>query len=221
MLRLLTFVLVCQTASSQELMSSEKTLMVFWGFYHQPSYSVLTSIIRSIDVDPGTPSHKGTMPAIMAFYAVAIQRYPDKIKSLNDLSDDLANTKMLLRDAIRLSQNRDAIFNWQERKPITIDMLWGAYFASGEPRYLKRIVSEMLFIDRTDSLNVTLTGFAAEYTFAIYAQMFPEVKQYLQDAMGNASPNLIPHIHEALYMSPEHIREEAMERSRQIHNRTN
>ena len=213
MIRALVFVIACGTAFSQDIMPTGKTITELWNFYRQPSYTLLTNIILSIDVDPNFRTDKEAQTTLMAFFAVAIERYPEKFNSLNALSDSLKNVKKLLREALALSRKKDAILNWRVHKPVTIGVLWSGYFASGEPRYLKRLISEMSLCDRNDSIVVTETGFGAKLTLSMYARMFPEIKQYLEEALGSSSANLSPHIHDAIYLSPRQIAERMKERA--------
>jgi len=185
------------------------------SFYQHPSYLLLVSIIESIDADPNLPTSKDVQSPIMAFFTVAFERYPEKIGAINSLSDSLGNVKDLVREAIRLSGKHDAILHWKENKPVTIDMLWFGYFASGESSYLKRLISEMSLCDRTDSIDAILTGYGAKYSLAIRARQFPEVRQFLEDASGNASGKLLQNIHDILNSSPGEIYEQMLERQRQ------
>ncbi len=188
-------------------------------FCQHPSYPLLVSIIRSIDADPSYQKNRDTYTPTIGFFAVAFERYPDQFNSLSALTDSLRNMKKIIRDALRLSRTKDAILNWQEHKPVTIDILWYGYFASREPKYLKRIVSQMILCERNDSIYVTFTGLRAEYSLCINARVFPEVKQYLEEALGTAPASLLPYIREALYSQPIQIYQQMRDRAEQFDNR--
>ena len=102
MIRVLLFALVCHVALSQDLMSPAKTMTKVWSFYREPSFDLLTNIIRSIDAEPGFPNNKDRQSPTLAFFAVAFERYPDKLNSINSLSDSLKNIKKLVQGCYSL-----------------------------------------------------------------------------------------------------------------------
>ena len=200
--------LLCRASLAQDVMSPEETGMVLLNFYRQPSFDVLTNIIRSVESDTSYRSNQTAQLTITAFYAAAFERYPEKLGAINKLSDSLRYSKKLIQAALRMNEKRDAILTLdreQPHMPVMINMLCAAFLASGEPKYLKRVVSELTLCDRKDSIVVRLTGYTAKFSLSLYAREIPEVKEYLEESLGNAPPALATHLREALDLSPGQI----------------
>ena len=85
------------------------------------------------------------------------------------------------------------------------DLCWGAYFASGDTRYLQKITDQTIYgIERCD-INLFFAGSSAKWSLAANARQHPSVREYLQDRIRNEGETAL---NELLTREPQEIRNE-------------
>jgi hypothetical protein len=88
-------------------------------------------------------------------------------------------------------------FDLRQLKPVDpnhLDMLWGAFFASGEPQYLKRIIWAMSFLDqRTDPFKYA-TAAAAKWSLKSHALDDANILETCRDELREASGPIRNHL---------------------------
>lgn len=206
---------VCLEASStfsQALFPKQRISQEMQSFYQHPSRDLLDRLILSIDADSTFQGNENAHPPFIGFLATAFSSYQPS--SLQDLVDGLGPTRWLAGLSLDLSLTKDTILNWQEHSPTTNDLLWGGFFASGDKRYIHRLVSEMRFCDNTDSLMLMLTGFAAKWSLSSNSRQYTAVKTILEHYADDAPDHLLPHIHDALDSSPSELKERTVKQVR-------
>jgi hypothetical protein len=181
------------------------------SFFQHPSGELLTEIITSLDTDTSFMSKTDGHPPIIGFLTVALSKYENQGNFYKELSNKLKNIQDLVQYCLMLSQSKDTILNWAGHNASINDLRWGAFFASGDSRYLSKLVSEMEYCDRDDSLMLFLAGSSAKWSLCANARQYPEVKRYLENAKDTSSKSLRPHIEEALSSSPSDIKDKMIE----------
>jgi hypothetical protein len=199
--------LLMQVCFVQNNISQEKKDDDLQSFFQRPSSSRLTEIIKKLDSDSTLSSDPNSQAPIIGFLTVALARYRDHQDAYLKLASGLKSSQNLVFFCFRLSQKKDTILHWTGHHPSLNDMFWGAYFASGDTRYLKRLVSEMALCERTDSLMLFMTGSSAKWSLCSNACQYPEVKKYLTDAIKTSPNNLLPYIKETLELSPSEVKD--------------
>lgn len=209
----LTSICFAQSASPQKNIGLEMQ-----GFYQHPSPDLVIDIIKNIDGTKDFLSKSTSVFPYIGFMTVAFSKYPDKYEEFYKFSNGLNDSKELVQYCLKLSKIRDTVLNWQGHEPGINDLVWSGFFASGDTRYLDRLVSEMKYCDRKDSLKLFLTGISAKWSLCANAISYPLVKEYLEQTLEKGPPELKAHIKELLNTTPDVITEQMREGIREIKN---
>ena len=190
----------------------------FQDFYQHPSSTLLTDIITAIDNDTTASTNPTGQASSFGFLVAAFEKFNVVGASFPKLAGNLKHSKPLVQYSLMLSQRKDTILNWVGHSPSINDMRWGAFFASGDTRYLSRLVYEMEYYDRDDSLKSFLASATAKWSLCSNALQFSEVKNYLVNAKDTCNKYLRSQIEETLNSSPEDLRDKLFEKLKLFNN---
>lgn len=188
------------------------------SFYQHPSPDLVIGIIKNIDGTKNFLSKSTSVFPYIGFMTVAFSKYADKYEEFYNFSNGLNDSKELVQYCLKLSKIRDTVLNWQGHEPGINDLVWSGFFASGDTRYLDRLVSEMKYCDRKDSLKLFLTGISAKWSLCANAISYPLVKEYLEQTLEKRPPDLKAYIEELLGTTPDVITEQMREGIREFKN---
>jgi hypothetical protein len=119
------------------------------------------------------------VPPYVAFFSELFTANPDRIpqwRLLIDKQDD--QTKHLLEKALSLSK-AGGVLSLQGHSGALNDMYWGAYFASGNERYLQKLVDQLQYYDERNDINLFLVGATAKWSLASNSKSHATVRRYL------------------------------------------
>lgn len=196
---------------SQTTSPQVKAAMEMQSFYKHPSPELLADIIKIIDSEEDFLSKSSSVFPYIGFITVALSKYQDKSEDFYDLSNKLKYSQELIKQCLKLSQIKDTVINWRGHDPSINDLVWSGFFASGDTRYLDRLVSELKYCGRKDSLVLFLTGITAKWSLCSNAKSYPIVKEYLEQTLENRPTDLKVHINELLISMPGEIKEQMKE----------
>lgn len=75
--------------------------------------------------------------------------------------------------------------------PEFVDILWGKFFATGDARYVAKIISVLGLLDRTEIWDEkTMAAREAEIYLIVYAGKYPEVMAICEEEMGQQPENI-------------------------------
>ena len=214
---LLLSILLTSFCFGQHLISQEQISLEVQSFYQHPSYTLLSDIIKSMDADSTFLSEEH-YPPFIGFLTVAFSKYHEKYEDFKEIAEGLRFKGSLILYCLKLSGIKDTILNWPGHDASINDMHWGGFFASGDSRYLQRLVSEMQYCGDRDSLMLFPTGATAKWSLCANARNYPEVKQYLEHASETADSALKPQIIESLNSTPNELRNEMNDGIKQFSN---
>jgi hypothetical protein len=175
-------------------------------YYLKPNSLLLPALIRSID-ESGILEKESTHSPIIGFITTALASSLSDSQVFKETISSLSNNKILFSFCYSLSSTKDTIINWSKHAPSVNDLLWGAFFASGDKRVVERLVSEMQFCDEKDSLQLFLTGASAKWSLSSNAKQHPLVRKYLEELVGKVPEKLEGHLYEALNVEPSALRQ--------------
>lgn len=191
-----------------ETLASEKTLTINPGA-QAPSAGFLSSIFQNNpqhieawlkQCEPYSGELKRTVWLGLWLSDTDFSRQYLSQKIPSAIGADLAYLKLL-------TQNKP--FNLRELKPNDpgqLDMLWGAFMASGDTQYVKRIISVLPLLDqRRNPHEFTMAG-SAKWSLKSNGLVHPLVlqtcKEELSSASGSMSVNLLEIVSELEGTSP-------------------
>ncbi|MGE5621291.1 MAG: hypothetical protein ACM3U0_01825 [archaeon] len=207
----LTSVCFAQSKSPQEIIGMEMQ-----NFFLHPSSDLVIDIIKSIDADKNFLNGSSSIILYTGFMTAAFAKYADKYEEFYNLSNGLNGSKELAQYCLKLSKIQDAVLNWAGHDPGINDLLWSGFFASGDTKYLDRLVSEMKYCERKDSLNLFLTGISAKWSLCANAISYSLVKEHLKQTLDKRPPELQAHLKELLNTTPDVITEQMREGIREF-----
>lgn len=175
-------------------------------YYLKPNSLILPALIRSID-ESGILEKKSTQSPIIGFITTAMASCPSDSQVFKETISSLSTNEHLFSFCYSLASTKDTVINWSGHDPSVNDMLWGAFFASGDKRVVERLVSEMKFCDEKDSLQLFLTGASAKWSLSSNAKQHPSVRGYLEDLVGKVPEELEGHLYETLNVDPGVLRQ--------------
>lgn len=83
------------------------------------------------------------------------------------------------------ANNIDSIYSKTPITPTFNDMNWASYFATGNVKFLDRIISNIPLAENRVDLNVFLTGITAKWSLSSNARQDKQVKEHLRNQKEN------------------------------------
>jgi hypothetical protein len=147
---------------------------------------------------------------IMGFFCVAFNRVKGDSIDLKNLIFNKYPNNELLRQCYEISKDIEKIMTIDEHEPGINDFFWGAFFASGEQKYIERIAAELKYVTEKDSLMLYLAGSSAKWSLCSNAIQYPLVKSHLQKIREKVSADIRTQIDLLLKMEPGKVKEETI-----------
>ena len=179
----------------------------FATFYYRHPQPEL--VARAIEALGPSGFVKDRVGIYIGFFAEVFAANPDRRvewRKLIDRQQDWS-TRSCLRQAMGWSQPGD-ILSSANRSIRQNDMYWGAFYASGNPAYLRRLAGQLRFVDESPSFWV---GATAMLSLARNAPDHPLVRTTLAAVRTETDPRTREIIDELLGKDPETIRKALME----------
>lgn len=154
-------------------------LEAFTGnFYSKPDPDKVESALRFIDASNLMENRRATGP-LSAFFSYVFHQYPDRNAAWSEV---LREVKLPVRVAFLRSMNLmpQQILAEQPLSPMKNDMYWALFYASGDTKYIDRVVDLLKDYDQDKKLNAFLTAGAAKWTLAINFHKNSKVQDYLK-----------------------------------------
>ncbi|MCC7300012.1 MAG: hypothetical protein IT583_02915 [Verrucomicrobia bacterium] len=106
--------------------------------------------------------------------------------------DDLKYVDILLSNA-PYSIEKKSIKN-----PSDLDMLWGAFFGSGNPVYVEKIITALKGYDQREDVGLFLTAAASKWSLKSNAEKYPEIKRILEQPRESGNEVVIRQLKDIL-----------------------
>jgi hypothetical protein len=218
---LLFFVSLCTLSNSQvKPLAQHDYIESLQSFFQHPSSTLLIKLVNSVENDTALLNNANGQATILGFLAAAFQKYNNSFDTFQELVNNLHNSKLLEKYCLKLSLSQDTILNWPGHSPSINDLHWGGFFASGDTRYLSKLVSEMEYCDTNDSLLLFLTGASAKWSLSSNANQYIEVKHFLEVAKDTSSNYLRTQIEESLQLTPNELQDKMIEKIKLYKNKS-
>ncbi|HNM52479.1 MAG TPA: hypothetical protein PKN86_22340, partial [Candidatus Obscuribacter sp.] len=200
------------TAPVKEIKTSYDLQIWQTYYYLFPEPALLVSAVKRMEAD-GTFDSLGSSPPACAFLASVFAQNADKIAawveelrclspehrelilpvalkwSGNEKAIDLAGKitggdNILLRELGSLSLAPDKLDKLKIDSPSHLDMLWGCFMASGDRRYLEKIMSVLPWLRKKDvELSQIIIAGAAEWSLTSNCYQHKKVMQICEEEM--------------------------------------
>lgn len=187
---------VCDT-TTQQCVDLERTLEVvepseavdlsrfMEGFYLDPRPLLIEPAMRLMHQRNVLADANARAPVI-AFFGLVMAAYPEHLDTWNAVIASLdGDSRATFQAAANLAKQPGFLLEDHPPSPGHNDMLWGAYFASGDDTYLHAIVDRLAHIEERQDLNLFLTAASAQWSLSSNAAGHLKVQQSLQDILQN------------------------------------
>lgn len=200
---------------AQELIPREQIGRTFTFFYTKSDSVVLKSLIKTLQNSQEARESIPPAPVIGFFTAILLSHSPNREVVYRELNR-LTNRYELFDYALAFGKSQDTIVHWKNRKPDSNDLIWGAYFGTGDTRYLDKLVGETKLVTREDSLVLYMTGASAKWSLSSNARQHEQIKQYLTMLAQGTDEGTKKVLTEILTKDPGVIREEIFKKAEEI-----
>ena len=175
-------------------------------YYTDPSPELVDNAIRFLSSRRGLEgTDAGAL--VIGFFGQVFHDNQDKVERWSQIVENLdPTTRATMNSALAFSVSprqaaEDAPPNVQRN-----ELCWGAFFASGDPAYLNMIIARLRHLPERENLNLYVTAAAAQWSLATHAADHPRVREALEKAKDDASPEFLEALVETLESSPDEIR---------------
>ena len=223
----LILVLTCW-AEQDHFPSSNAVAEWMMEYYHNPQPNLVSSALKTLEEDGVLSANPGAQAPFAGFLSILFQNNPQQtegwLKQSDAYAGELKRTiwmglwlsdtdigKKCLSEKLKGAHGTDleylkiltknAPFNLREMNPNDpgqLDMLWGAFTASGDPQYVQRIISVLPLLDqRDDAMKFTIAA-SAKWSLKSNSLKHPLVLQTCKSELVNASQALATHLTEII-----------------------
>lgn len=223
----LILVLTCW-AEQNHFPSSKAVAEWMMGYYHNPQPSLVSSALKVLEKDGVLSANPGAQAPFAGFLSILFQDNPLQTEAWLNQADTYASelkrtiwmglwlsdtgmSKKYLAEKLKGAKGTDleylqiltknTPFNLKEMNPNDpgqLDMLWGAFTASGNPQYVKRIISVLPLLDQRDDPAKFTMAASAKWSLKSNASQHPVVLQTCKNELVNASGSLATHLREII-----------------------
>lgn len=223
----LIFIITCW-AEQNHFSSGNAVAEWMLEYYRNPQPNLVSSALEILEEDGVLSTNPRAQAPFAGFLSILFQDNPQQTEAwLNQcdkyaeelkrtiwmglwLSDKEIGKKHLL--GMRKGANgtdleylkiltENAPFNLKEMTPNDpgqLDMLWGAFTASGNPQYVTRIISVLPLLDKRDNPMKFTMAASAKWSVKSNALIHPLVLQACKKELANASGSLASHLKEII-----------------------
>jgi hypothetical protein len=207
---ILSTLLFVATSLAQEKYSVDGDSGQIQTYYLSPNPKVIPTLMRSIDKSGILFKNKDAQFPLIGFFTMAMAITQSDSSLFQETIAQLGDSKPFFEYCVNLSRNPNYILELQDHSPSINDMYWGAFFATGNKRYILKLVSELSLCEE-DSLYLYLTGGSAKWALSSNFRQHQLIRKIIV-AMGMPSnPKIAHHLLEAVQKEPAKIREELIE----------
>jgi hypothetical protein len=183
-------------------------------FYQNPDSTTLKRIARTLSASEAQEKVPPTA-AISFCTSILLSRDANSVVLGRELKKH-ASTNQLFTFILSLEKSRDTLVNWPTHSPEVNDMMWGAYFGTGNSKYLERLISELKYINREDSLVLFLTGNSAKWSLCSNARQHQSIDKFIRTKMNTSPESLRVVLSEILTAEPKTLRDEFTARLKEM-----
>jgi hypothetical protein len=179
-------------------------------YYLRPRPELIAGLIDALH-RTGSLEKEAAIPPLVAFFSEVFAANPDKVSQWQVLIEKQdEQTKAALERALSL-RKAGGVLKLEGHSAELNDMYWGAFFASGKPDYLRKLVGQLRYVDERNDFSLFMTGVSAEWSLASNAQSHILVRSTLETAKVNSDRRTQELIGELLAQGPTRVKQEASE----------
>ena len=209
---LLLFLANAQLSRPQNL-SELKTIDEINGFmqtyYLHPQPDRIAEVIDALS--PSGFVRPNNEFVLIGFFSEVFAANPNRVSEWQDhIAKQDARTKAILERAVSVSKT-GGLLNNTGHSPQLNDGWWAAFFASGNPKFVNKLIDQLEYWDAREDEMLFFAGATAKWSLASNARSNAGVRSTLESAKANATGRKQELISEALNEDPASIKQQIKE----------
>jgi|GEM_PF-1778890 len=181
----------------------------FEGYYRDPQPDMVGAALAFAGANIPFDNEQVFAP-LVAFFVEVFADNPERMPEWLAVIDQLPEkARQALKLAAVASSDPDKMFAGIEPSPMLNDLCWGAFFASGDQKYLSRLMAQVSHLDEREDLNLYLSAVSAKWSLASNLRTHDAVKAAIEAAVGSAEGAHAKDLQDILVVDPARIWDEA------------
>jgi TonB family protein len=179
-------------------------------YYLRPEPELIAGLVDALHPS-GYLERENAISPLVAYFSEVFAANPDRLSQWQvRIQKQDEKTKAALERALSLSKGGGILKLEGHAAPLN-DMYWGAFFASGNPDFIRKLIDQLHYVDERDDFSLFMTGVSAEWSLSSNAQSYILVRSTLETAKGNSDKRTQELIRELLDQGPARVKQEASE----------
>lgn len=171
------------TAHAGQIMSGDELDSFVQGYYLHPKPEHIADAIKA--VGPNGYVQKNVW-GFTAFLGEVFTAHPDRLPEWQKL---IARQDKFVRDFLQHSLDlcqSGGVLAFTGHSAVLNDMYWGAFFASGNPAYVRKLIDQLKYFDERKDKDLFFAGVTTKWSLLANAERHPLVRKTLEDARAGA-----------------------------------
>ena len=188
--------------------SSEKDYEFFTNMYYvDPQPELIPQAIRFVSKSKLLKKHKNAGPPTLGFFA---QVFGDNSQSIAQWKKVIRTQDRKTRKLLNRAIDTDigTLLSQTEIGAGLNDMYWGAFFASGDPRYLNSLIKHLRYLEDRADINRYLAAASAKWSLSTNARRHPQIWRTVEAMKTSNIPKNRALAGDILSMEPKAILDE-------------
>ena len=201
---------VVTAQDSSELKTPADVSGFMQSYYLHPQPDRIGSVIDALPAS-GILKSRNQAPPLIGFFSEIFTANPTRLpewQSIIAKQDD--QTKAVLDQALKLSKS-EGVLNSSGHSPQLNDAYWGAFLATGNPKFVDKVVDQVKYFDERTDEALFFAGATAMWSLASNARTYTVVNSAVEGAKVNADKRTQELIAQLLSDDPERIKQEIAE----------
>jgi hypothetical protein len=174
------------------------------SYYRHPRPDGIPALIGALR-SSGILNNSAGHPPVVGFFAEVFSANADRLAQWRvAVAKQDGLVKALLENAIALSQAGGAL-SVAGHSPGLNDLYWGAFFATGDSKFIKRLAEQLRLWDERTDLALFSAGATAKWSLASNARSHPKVRSALEELRLASDERTSELITELLSQGPERV----------------
>lgn len=198
------------TQNSVELKTVEDVSAFMQTYYMHPQPNRLADVIEALN-PTGFVQRPTNEFVVIGFFSEVFAANPNRVPEWqNHIAKQDDRTKAILERALSVSK-AGGLLNNNGHSPQLNDGWWAAFFASGNPKFVDKIIDQLQYCDNRKDEMLFFAGATAKWSLASNARTNTLVRSAIENAKAKASARQQELINEVLNEDPARIKQEIKE----------
>jgi hypothetical protein len=198
---------VVTAQSSSELKTPGDVSGFMQSYYLHPQPDRIGSVIDALSAS-GILKSQNQAPPLIGFFSEIFAANANELPEWQThilKQDD--QTKAVLDQALKLSKS-GGVLSSNGHSPQLNDACWGAFFATGSPKFVDKVVDQLRYFDERSDEALFFAGATAMWSLAENSRTYTAVHSAIESAKINADKRTRELIAELLSDDPAQIKQE-------------